>query len=139
MLVAAPLPQTLAIVREIELLEPLERKARTVTVHPATPEAGWYSVTGRIARLVLWRGDFSYVQHDAGWHSEDLDVRRDGWRVSGGFLVSRVDDRITRVTHYEDYVLPPSLARLRPLFAAYVRRSQVGEMRDLATLVHAPC
>lgn len=38
-LVAAPLPQALAIVREIELLEPLERKARTVTVHPATAAA----------------------------------------------------------------------------------------------------
>lgn len=136
-LVCAPLDQTLTIVRDIERLEPLERKARTVAVHPSGPTDGWYTITGRIARLVPWRGDFSYTQHEAGWHSEDLLARADGWQVSGGFLVSRVDDRTTRVTHYEDYVLPPRLARLRPLFAVYVRRSQVGEMRDLASLVHA--
>lgn len=136
-LVAATLEQTLAIVRQIELLEPLERKARTVAVRPSGPTDGSYTITGRIARLVPWLGAFSYAQHEAGWHSEDLHARADGWQVSGGFLVSRVDDRTTRVMHYEDYVLPPRLAPLRPLFAAYVWRSQVGEMRDLASLVHA--
>lgn len=77
-LVYAPLEQTLAIVREIELLEPLERKARTVAVHPSGPTDGWYTITGRIARLVPWRGDFAYTQHEAGWHSEDLHARADG-------------------------------------------------------------
>ena len=42
-----------------------------------------------------WEGDFSYVQHAHGWHSEDLRPRADGWRISGGFLVSRIDDRFT--------------------------------------------
>jgi len=34
-------------------------------------------------------------------------------------------------------VLPARLAWLRPLLSLYIRRSQVGEMRDLAALVHA--
>lgn len=138
-LVSAPLADALAIVRDIELLEPLERKASTIAVHPQGPDSGWYALTGRLARLVPWSGEFSYQQHESGWHSEDLAAREDGWQISGGFLVSRVDDRTTRVTHYEDYVLPPRLARLRPLLSLYIRRSQVGEMRDLAALVHSRC
>ncbi len=39
------------------------------------------------------------------------------------------------MTHYEDYSVPVRWRRLRPLLAAYMRRSQVGEMRDLAALV----
>ena len=31
-------------------------------------------------------------------------------RISGGFLVSRIDDTTCRVTHYEDDTLPPRLA-----------------------------
>ena len=85
--------------------------------------------------MLPWEGRFSYDQHDNGWHSEDLSPRRDGWRISGGFLVSRIDDATCRVTHYEDYSVPVRWRRLRPLLAAYMRRSQVGEMRDLAVLV----
>lgn len=135
--VARPLEPTLAMVRDIELLEPLERKARSVEVHPQGPGDGWYRITGRLARLVPWTGDFSYHQHDSGWHSEVLGERADGWQISGGFLVSRVDAGRTRVVHYEDYVLPPRLARLAPLLRLYMRRSQVGEMRDLARLLEA--
>ncbi len=68
-LVAAPLERTLALVRDIELLEPLERKARSVAVHPQGPDSGWYEITGSLARLVPWTGEFFYTQHESGWHS----------------------------------------------------------------------
>lgn len=135
--VVIPLPaaQVLAVVRDIELLEPLERKARHVEIHPSGPDSGWYRIVGKLFGIKSWQGDFSYEQHANGWHSEDLHERADGWRISGGFLVSRIDDAHCRVTHYEDYTVPERLRRLRPLLSAYMRRSQVGEMRDLAVLV----
>jgi hypothetical protein len=135
--VVIPLPfdEVLGVVRDIELLEEVERKARRVSVHPTGPGVGWYRVGGKLCRLVPWDGEFAYEQHAHGWHSEDLHPRADGWRVSGGFLVSRVDAANSRVTHYEDYVIPLRLRPLRPLLSVYMRRSQVGEMRDLALLV----
>jgi len=138
--VVVPLPSedVLTVVRDIELLEPLERKARQVDVHPTGPGRGWYHIVGKLFRVKSWEGDFSYEQHENGWHSEDLHPRVDGWRISGGFLVSRIDNTTCRVTHYEDYTVPHRLRRLRPLrplLAAYMRRSQVGEMRDLRTLL----
>ncbi|MDQ6650720.1 MAG: hypothetical protein M3Z02_11505 [Actinomycetota bacterium] len=132
---------TLHIVNDIELLEPLERKARSVEVHPGTDVEGgtdadgWYSIVGRLGRLVPWEGHFSYHRHDAGWHSQDLQTRADGWRISGGFLVSPIDATTCRVTHYEDYRLPHRLRWLRVPLTVYMRRSQVGEMRDLIRLV----
>ena len=133
--IALPSAEVLAVVRDIALLEPLERKARHVEIHPTGPDRGWYRIVGKLFGVKAWDGDFSYVQHENGWHSEDLRPRDDGWRISGGFLVSRVDETTCRVTHYEDYSLPARLRRLRPVLAAYMRRSQVGEMRDLAALV----
>ena len=135
--VVIPLPseQVLAVIRDIELLEPLERKARHVEIHPTGPDTGWYRIVGKLFNLQRWEGDFSYQQHENGWHSEDLHPRDDGWRISGGFLVSRVDDTTCRVTHYEDYTLPPRLRHLRPLLSGYLRRTQIGEMRDLVALV----
>lgn len=130
-----PADAVLDVVRDIELLEPLERKARSVEVHPEGPDRGWYRIHGRLARVVPWTGDFSYTHHDQGWHSADLAPRSDGWGVSGGFVVIPIDDRTCRITHYEDYLLPAHLRWLRPLMAWYMRRSQVGEMRDLARLV----
>lgn len=127
--------EVLTVVRDIELLEPLERKARSVTVHPVDATHGWYHIAGKLFRVRAWEGEFSYEQHPSGWHSEDLQPRTDGWRISGGFLVSRIDDATCRVTHYEDYSLPERLRRWRPLLAWYMRRSQVGEMRDLTALV----
>lgn len=133
--IAHPSQEVLRLVRDIALLEPLERKARHVDIHPTSPGRGWYHIAGKLFRTKSWEGDFRYEQHENGWHSEDLHPRADGWRISGGFLVSRIDDTSCRVTHYEDYTVPPRLQRLRPLLALYMRRSQVGEMRDLLTLV----
>lgn len=130
-----PADQVLEVVRDIALLEPLERKARHVEIYPETATSGAYRIVGRLFRVLPWEGRFSYDQHESGWHSEDLRPRRDGWRISGGFLVSRIDDATCRVTHYEDYSVPVRWRRLRPLLAAYMWRSQVGEMRDLAVLV----
>jgi len=127
--------EVLAVIRDIELLEPLERKARSVEVHPVDDTHGWYHIVGKLFRVRAWEGEFSYEQHPSGWHSEDLHPRTDGWRISGGFLVSRIDDATCRVTHYEDYSVPERLRRWRPLLAWYMRRSQVGEMRDLTVLV----
>jgi uncharacterized membrane protein len=132
-----PMEQTLELVRDIELLEPLERKARSVEVHPQGPGHGWYRIHGRLASIVPWTGDFSFTHSDCGWHSADLHPREDGWRISGGFVVTPIDEHSCRVTHYEDYGVPDHLRWLyRPLIA-YMRLSQVGEMRDLKRLVES--
>lgn len=133
--IARSVAQVLDVVRDIQLLEPLERKARSVEIHPTRDGRGWYRIVGKLFGIRGWEGDFSYEQHENGWHSEDLHPREDGWRISGGFLVSRIDDATSRVTHYEDYTVPARLWYLQPLLASYLRRSQVGEMRDLAVLV----
>lgn len=130
-----PLADVVTVIRDIALLEPLERKARQVEIQPATPTTGSYRIVGKLFRLVAWEGEFSYDQHANGWHSEDLHPRDDGWRISGGFVVSRVDDQSCRVTHYEDYTLPQRLRWMWPLLGVYMRRSQRGEMRDLKALV----
>lgn len=127
--------EVLTVIRDIELLEPLERKARSVEVNPIDGTHGSYRIVGKLFRVRDWEGQFSYEQHASGWHSEDLHRRSDGWRISGGFLVSRIDDATCRVTHYEDYSLPDRLRRWRPLLSWYMRRSQIGEMRDLTLLV----
>ena len=130
-----PMDQTLELVRDIELLEPLERKARGVEVHPEDSRSGWYRIHGRLAGIVPWTGDFSFSQSEHGWHSADLHSREDGWRISGGFVVTPIDEHSCRVTHYEDYVPPARLRWMRPFLVAYMRQSQVGEMRDLKRLV----
>ena len=130
-----PLPEVLTVIRDIGLLEPLERKARHVEIHRTTPDAGWYHIVGKLFRVKPWEGNFRYEQHSNGWHSEDLSEREDGWRISGGFLVSRIDDATSRVTHYEDYTVPERLRHFRTLLKIYMRRSQIGEMRDLSALV----
>ena len=130
-----PLTEVLAVIRDIELLEPLERKARHVEIHPTSPDAGWYRIVGKLFGIKSWEGNFRYEQHHNGWHSEDLSQREDGWRISGGFLVSRIDETTCRVTHYEDYLVPERLRRIRLLLDIYMRRSQIGEMRDLTALV----
>lgn len=135
MVIERPLEQTLALVRDIELLEPLERKARAVEVHPTDSRSGWYRIHGRLARLVPWTGDFSFSQSENGWHSADLVPREDTWRISGGFVVTPIDENSCRVTHYEDYVPPRHLRWMHGLLVAYIRLSQIGEMRDLKNLV----
>ena len=102
---------------------------------PVDDGHGSYRIVGKLFRVKAWEGDFSYERHPSGWNSEDLHLRTDGWRTSGGFLVSRIDDSTCRVTHYEDYSLPNSLRRWRPLLSWYMRRIQIGEMRDLTVLV----
>lgn len=115
----------------IAIIEDCERKARTIEVHPETPTTGWYRIHGRLARVIPWTGDFSYTHHDVGWHSQDRSPRSDNWAISGGFIVSPVDGQTCRITHYEDFRLPGALRLLRAPIAAYIRCSQVAEMRDL--------
>ena len=130
-----PMEQTLELVRDIELLEPLERKARAVEVHPESSTSGWYRIHGRLMRIAPWTGDFSFTHSENGWHSADLHCRADGWRISGGFVVTPVDQDSCRVTHYEDYVPPRHLRWMHPVLVAYMWLSQIGEMRDLKRLV----
>lgn len=134
-LVNRPATETIAVLRDIELLEPLERKARGVVVHADSEQHGWYHIDGKLAALAAWEGDFRYDQHDVGWHSADLHPRDDGWGISGGFLVAPVGRGQCRITHYEDYFLPPRLRWMRFPMWLYMRWSQVGEMRDLVGLV----
>ena len=68
-----------------------------------------------------WAGNVRYEQHSNRWHSEDLSEREDGWRISGGFLVSRIDDGTSGVTHYEDYTVPERLRHFRTLLKNYLR------------------
>lgn len=135
--IGRPIEPTLELVRDIELLEPLERKARAVEVHPDNATSGWYRIHGRLMRLAPWTGDFSFVQSENGWHSADLHCRPDGWRISGGFVVTPVDQHSCRVTHYEDYVPPRHLRWMHPVLVAYMWLSQIGEMRDLKRLVES--
>lgn len=128
---------TLGVVRDINLLGPLERKVEEVEVHPEDAQGGWYHLRGRVARLVPWTGDFLYTQHDVGWHSWDRRERADGWRIDGGFVVTPIDDHMCRVTHYEDYGLPHRQRWLRWPLTAYMRLTQIGEMRDLVRTVEA--
>lgn len=130
-----PLAETLALVRDITLLEPFERKVEHAVVRPIDEFSGTYHIEGKVMGVYRWDGEFSYEQHAAGWHSEQIGVRDDGWQISGGFLVSRVDDQRTRITHYEDYTLPAGLRLFRRVFEMYMRMSQRGEMRDLKQLV----
>lgn len=127
--------RTLEIVRDIELLEPLERKARSVEVHPETDLTGWYRIVGRLARVVPWEGVFSFRQHDVGWHSTDLVRRPDGWQICGGFVVTPINEQLCRVIHYEDYELPERMTWMRWPLRFYMRASQVGELRDLVRLI----
>jgi len=58
--------EVLAVIRDIELLEPLERKARSVEVHPVDDTHGWYHIVGKLFRVRAWEGEFSYEQHPSG-------------------------------------------------------------------------
>ena len=78
---------------------------------PVDDGHGSYRIVGKLFRVKAWEGDFSYERHPSGWNSEDLHLRTDGWRTSGGFLVSRIDDVTCRVTHYEDDRLPDQMWR----------------------------
>ncbi len=63
-----------------------------------------------------WAGNVRYEQHSNG-----LSEREDGWRTSGGFLVSRIDDGTSGVTHYEDYTMPKRRRHLHALLKNYLQ------------------
>lgn len=115
-------------------MEPLERKVDHAEVRPDTDTTGTYHVVGRLMGVFRSDGEFRYEQHANGWHSESLHPRTDGWRISGGFLVSRVDDQRSRITHCEDYVMPDKLRRFRRPMQTYMKFSQRSEMRGLKKL-----
>jgi hypothetical protein len=124
----------LPYVWDITNVERCERKADRVSVTPETASAGRYVIRGRIFGVMPWDGQFRYVLHEAGFHSEDAVPRRGGLRVNGGFTVETHADGC-RIWHYERYLLPWVAAPLKPAVAAYVRWTQRREMRDLAALI----
>jgi hypothetical protein len=128
--------QALAHVWNIKNVEFCERKADEVTVTPEGPWSGQYVIRGRIFGVLPWDGQFRYVLHEAGFHSEDAVPRRGGLQVNGGFTV-QPHCTGCRIWHYERYLLPWPVAPLKPIIAAYVRWTQRREMRDLAQLVMA--
>jgi hypothetical protein len=131
-----PAEHALVHVWNIKNVEVCERKADRVTVTPETASTGRYVIRGRIFGVVPWDGQFRYVLHEAGFHSEDAVRRRGGLQVNGGFTV-QAHGTGSRVWHYERYLLPWPVAPLKPFVAAYVRWTQRREMRDLARLISA--
>jgi hypothetical protein len=119
---------------DISNVERCERKVDRVTVWAETASTGRYVIRGRILGVMPWDGQFRYVLHEAGFHSEDAVPRRGGLRVSGGFAVEP-HEASCRVWDYERYLLPWVAAPLKPAVAAYVRSTQRREMRDLAALI----
>lgn len=132
--VGCPPAQALPHLWDITNVERCERKADRVTVAPETATTGRYAIHGRLLGVVPWDGQFRYVLHDAGFHSEDAVSRRGGLRVAGGFTVEPHPAGCL-IWHYERYLLPWAAAPLKPAVAAYVRWTQRREMRDLAALI----
>ena len=121
---------------KIKNVEFCERKADEVIVTPESPSTGRYLIRGRILGLLPWSGQFRYVLHESGFHSEDAAARRGGLKVNGGFTAEQQGGQC-RIWHYERYLLPWPAAPLKPLVSAYIRWTQRREMRDLAALITA--
>jgi hypothetical protein len=120
-------------IRDIKNIERTEVKADAVVVSPDTPERGTYRVRGRFAG-VPWRGQFTYVLHDGGFHSRSAGVPPEQATIEGGFVVTPLAGGCT-VIHYEQYVLPRWLVPLRHAIRAYLRWSMARELRDLERLI----
>ena len=126
-----------AVLHDMGGLAAYEQKCRVVDARPSGPVTGRYSVTGRIARVLPWHREFSYLLHDDGFHSGDAAEFGDGWRISGGFVVHELTADTCEVVHYERYDLPGWARSARHVLGPYMRRSQHREMRiihDLALL-----
>ena len=125
-----------AVVQDMGALTRYEQKARTVDVRPGRSRTGRYAVWGKIAGLLPWHREFSYLLHDDGFHSADSTVHG-GWRVAGGFVVRELGSGGCEVVHYERYDLPRWAKPARRVLSAYMHRSQRRELRiihDLAVL-----
>lgn len=132
--VERPVADVLPHIWTIKNVEYCERKADEVTVTPEQEWTGRYVIRGRLLGFVPWDGQFRYVLHESGFHSEDAAPRRGGLHVNGGFTVEPHGDG-SRIWHYERYLLPWPVAPLKPLVSAYVRWTQRREMRDLVELI----
>ena len=131
-----PVEDVLPHLWKIKNVEFCERKADEVIVTPESPSTGRYLIRGRILGLLPWSGQFRYVLHESGFHSEDAVARPGGLKVNGGFTAEQQGGQC-RIWHYERYLLPWPAAPLKPLVSAYVGLTQRREMRDLAALIAA--
>lgn len=122
-----------AVLHDLTTLARYEQKARRVAVEPAGDQVGWFSLSGRLAGLLPWRGRFCYVMDGDGYHSV-ADKRWDGWRITGGFVVRERGPAECEVIHYERFDLPRWAQPLRRLLTAYMRRSQYQELREIHDL-----
>lgn len=129
-----PPERALPAIWEIANIERCEVKADKVSVHPRGARHGSYDVRGRFAG-VPWHGRFEYELNEHGFHSRTADVPRDEATVEGGFVVTPLSQSSSTVIHYEQYVLPRSLAPLAPLIRAYLHWSMRRELRVLRETV----
>ena len=125
-----------AFITDIGQLRSYEVKADEVQVHRSGPDAGTYTVKGRFAGLP-WTDTFTYRRHGMGFHSWQERPRQSGLEISGGFVVAPLGLERSRVIHYEEYAVPVWAIPLRPLIAAYLRRSMIRELQTIRGLIEA--
>jgi hypothetical protein len=133
--VPCPKADAVAVVQDLTTLPSYEQKVRQVSVEPGGDGVGQYTLTGKLAGLVPWRGTFHYVLHPDGFHSVDAEARRDGWEICGGYYVRAIGPDECEVVHYERYDLPAWLKPVRRLVAWYMRNSQRRELKIIHDLV----
>lgn len=134
--VSRPLTEAEAFITDIGQLCSYELKADEVQVRRAGPDSGVYTVKGRFARLP-WTDTFTYRLHGMGFHSWQERERPSGLEISGGFVVAPLGHDRSRVIHYEEYAVPVWAIPLRPLIAAYLRRSMIRELQTIRGLIEA--
>lgn len=123
-----------AVVCDISSIAESELKAHEVEVSPTGPDTGTYWVRGSFAG-VPWSGRFRYRLHEAGFHSVNIDTRRFGIDISGGFVVTEGSAPGTcRMRHYEQYLLPWRLVPLKPVLSAFLRHSMVPELARIVEM-----
>jgi hypothetical protein len=128
-----PRQDAVAAIRDIKNIERTEVKADVVVVSPETPERGTYRVRGRFAGFP-WRGEFTYVLNDAGFHGRNAGVPPEEATIEGGFVVTALAGGCT-VIHYEQYVLSRWVVPLRHPIRRYLHWSMARELRDLERLI----
>jgi len=127
-----------AVVCDLASIARTEVKAREVRVEPSEDgRRGSYWVRGSFAG-VPWTGRFAYELHRCGFHSVNVERRRFGIDISGGFVVTDGSRPGTcRMRHYEQYLLPWRLVALKPLLVAFLAWSMGPELATITELARA--
>ncbi len=132
--VLAPWATALAVVQDIGNLEYCEPKVDALELSRESTEGGVFRASGRLAGL-RWSGDFRYRLSADGFDSTEASPGRSGLNVRGGFHVAPAGESASRITHYEQYMLPPWALPLKRALAWYVGGSMERELENLARLI----